>query len=126
MEKTIKELATEFNVSKQAIRKRIDKLPDGCYHVSDNGAIIVTEEGYKILKSQMSTRSTNVSKEPDTYLTQLVDVLMDQLKEKDRQIEELQKSLNQAQQLHMSDKLKLEDKKSLFPWRRKKVVDDDE
>ena len=119
MERTIKELAKEFSVSKQAIRARINKLPNTCYRIGDNNTILVNDEGYKILKERMSTRANNVDSQPDNNLTQLIDLLSEQLRQKDMQIAELQKALNQAQQLHMSDKLKLEDKKHWWNFRKR-------
>ena len=53
MDKTIKQLADEFGLSKQAIRKRVNQLPTSCYYVCTNRTIYITEEVAKLLASKL-------------------------------------------------------------------------
>lgn len=115
MDRTIKEIADVFGVSKQAVRQRINKLPSGCYYIGDNNTIHVTEEGFNMLKDKVSRQSTKADTKVDTSL----EALIKQLDIKDKQIEELQKLLDQQQQLNAMQQqklLQLEDKE--LPKRR--------
>ena len=117
MDKTIKQIADELHLSKQAVRKRINQLPTSCYYVGANKTIYVTEEGQKQLTSKPSTKNskvdTNVDSKVDTKVDTLIETLTNQLKVKDEQIERLQKSLDQAQQLQAiaEQKIKLLEQK---------------
>ena len=110
MNKTIKQLADEFGLSKQAVRKRINQLPTNYYFVGGNKTIYVTDEGQKILREKVST---NQQPTVDTKVDTLIETLTAQLKVKDEQIERLQQSLNQAQQLQAiaEQKIKLLEQK---------------
>lgn len=113
MDKTIKQLADEYGLSKQAIRKRINQLPTSYYYVGTNRTIYVTEEGAKILASKVSTNCQQIGANDDTKVDTLIETLTAQLKVKDEQIERLQQSLNQAQQLQAiaEQKIKLLEQK---------------
>lgn len=117
MDKTIKQLADEYGLSKQAIRKRINQLPTGYYYVGTNRTIYVTEEGAKILASKVSTNCQQIGANDDTKVDTLIETLTAQLKVKDEQIERLQQSLNQAQQLQAiaEQKIKLLEQKQEDP-----------
>ncbi len=117
MDKTIKQLADEYGVSKQAIRKRINQLPTSYHYVGTNRTIYVTEEGAKILASKVSTNYQPVDTNVDTKVDTLIETLTAQLKVKDEQIERLQQSLNQAQQLQAiaEQKIKLLEQKQEEP-----------
>lgn len=129
MDKTIKQIADELGLTKQAVRKRIAKLPSSYYYVGDNRTIYVRPEGLKLLEKEVTTKPTNLD-------TKLVDMLQQQLiekdeqiKAKDEQISRLLKSLDQAQQLQAIAETKLqaiEDKQQemetpsrKWPWSRK-------
>lgn len=117
MDKTIKQLADEYGLSKQAIRKRINQLPTSYYYVGTNRTIYVTEEGAKILASKVSTNYQQIGANIDTKVDTLIETLTAQLKVKDEQIERLQQSLNQAQQLQAiaEQKIKLLEQKQEEP-----------
>ena len=117
MDKTIKQLADEYGLSKQAIRKRINQLPTSYYYVGTNRTIYVTEEGAKILASKVSTNCQQIGVNDDTKVDTLIETLTAQLKVKDEQIERLQQSLNQAQQLQAiaEQKIKLLEQKQEDP-----------
>ena len=122
--KTIKQIADELGVSKEAIRKHLDKLPPTSVTTGANRAILVKPRGEAVLLTLVSTRSTNVGAKVkvaptnDTTL-KLIDMLQreldkknKQLDVKDKQIDELNKRLAEAfttighaQQLHGADKV---------------------
>ena len=91
MDKTIKQLADEFGLSKQAIRKRVNQLPTSCYYVGTNRTIYITEEGAKLLASKVSTNYQQVDTNVDTKVDTLIETLTAQLKVKDEQIERLKR-----------------------------------
>lgn len=114
---TIKELADELGLSKQAIRKQVSKLPPTDTLVGINRAILVKADGIRKIKAWVSTQvptesinqvSTNIHLESIVELLKNeLEVLREQLKEKDKQIGEMQKLLNQQQQLHLIEQQKL-------------------
>lgn len=115
MDRTIKEIADALQVSKQAIRQRINKLPKDCYYVGNNNTIYVTEEGFNLLKEKVSTHTTKIDSKVDAS----IEALIKQLDIKDKQIAELQKILNQEQQLNAMNQQKLqllEDKQNKRKW----------
>lgn len=119
MDKTIKQIADELGISKQAVRQRINKLSSDCYYVGSNKTIYVNEKGYKILTEKASSGANKNTTNIDTS----IEALIKQLDIKDKQIEELTKSLQfeQGKTRELTDRLLLlEDKqieikhKSLF------------
>ena len=122
--KTIKQLADEIGISKQALNKRIDKL--GCRNqLSKNGnQWLIPESLENRLKSEFTDNQQQPTKQQPVDI--LVDTLLKQLEEKDKQIETLMRTLDQAQQLQALAETKLkaiEDKqqpKKSFWFTRKK------
>lgn len=119
MDKTIKQIAEELNISKQAVRKRVNQLPTNCYHSGINRTILINEEGQRLLGLKVSTKyQPKVDTEVDTLVEILKEQLQDtreQLKIKDKQIEELHQLLDQSQKLHAISEQKikaLEEKKN--------------
>ena len=120
--KTIKQIADELGVSKTAVRKKIENLGLSEKVQTNGNRIEVDERQERLIKlafSQKETKTTNaneVSEKSETLrlLSSMVSTLQEQLQEKDRQIERLQtelenaqKSVNQAQQLHAMTEQKL-------------------
>lgn len=114
MEKTIKQLADEYGISKQAIRKRINQLPTSCYRVTTNQLILVNDEGLKLLDLKLSTKVS--TKVPTVDTTELIaelraekERMQKEIDEKNQQISNLIQLANQAQQLQAiaESKLKL-------------------
>lgn len=120
--KTIKELADEFGVTKQAIEYQIKKLPEEHYEKSDKGMIIVGKEGVETLKAfyvegkkippkpavkkQEKVTASEVKLGEQGGLKELskayeahISTLLEENKMKNSQIETLQKLLDQQQQL---------------------------
>lgn len=138
--KTIRELADEFNVSKQAVRKRLTDEFRANYveTVHSNGVktLVVTVTGYMLLKqhflggnangnvaSNVGGKDGNLdvasdSKKDDAEVS-VLKILEQQLAVKDRQIEnkdsqisQMQNLLDQQQRLALQDKKLLEEYKS--------------
>ncbi|MCU7364973.1 DUF536 domain-containing protein [Lactococcus petauri] len=127
--KTIKELADEFNVSKQAVRKRLTEefRANHVETVTSNGVktLVVTYTGYMLLKQHFTTNNvTGNDKVTDTsnpttgdlsvvkILEQQLFVKDKQLENKDSQISQMQNLLDQQQRLALQDKKLLEEYKS--------------
>ena len=127
--KTIKELADEFNVSKQAVRKRLTEefRANHVETVTSNGVktLVVTYTGYMLLKQHLTTsNATGNDKVTDTsnpttgdlsvvkILEQQLFVKDKQLENKDSQISQMQNLLDQQQRLALQDKKLLEEYKS--------------
>ena len=137
MAKTIKQIADELGVSKQAVFKKIDNL--GCRQQLtkiDNQFTIDEKLENTIQKAfsekvntfknvnQSSTKSSTDNQKLTDYLTDTLKVLQQQnellsrqLEEKDKQISNLQKLINQSQQLQAiaENKIKLLEQKETPP-----------
>lgn len=105
-DKTIKELAEEFHVSKQAIRKRLsaDFRENYVQTVTRNGVktLVVRYKGYLLLKQHFldsNTTGNQVETVDSNDENSIIDFLHEQLQEKDTQIKQMQKLLDQQQQL---------------------------
>ena len=121
MPKTIRELADEFGVSKQAIRKRLDANFRANYvkTVTRNGVqtLVVTNSGYLLLKrhfgggnnqkregGSFTSNTGNRNQETIELLNQQLTIKDSQIKEKDEQLKSMQKLLDQSQQLQLLSK----------------------
>lgn len=140
MPKTIRELADEFGVSKQAIRKRLDASFRENYvqTVTRNGVqtLVVINSGYLLLKehfnggsgqqpSRNSFTSNTDSSNIDTVelLKQQLSIKDSQLKEKDEQLKSMQKLLDQSQQLQLMAENKIEALKTVTQNKRSSTLD---
>lgn len=118
MAKTIKQIADELGISKQAVFKRIDNLGLRSKLTKIDNQLMVEKEQENMIKSAFSEKqpstkpSTKLSTKPSTSLQletvndAVVDVLLNQsemlkneLKIKNKQIEELNKRLEENQKL---------------------------
>ena len=74
--KTVRQLANELGLSKQAVRKQVAKLPSEMVSVGSNRAIIINADGVRLLKKQVSTKyqpsanqvSTSINRENASIL----------------------------------------------------------
>lgn len=131
MSKTIRELADEFGVSKQAIRKKLDANFRVKYvqTVPRNGVqtLVVSNSGYLLLKQHFDggniqklgekkfTSSTgNMSINTIELLNQQLAIKDNQIKEKDEQLKSMQKLLDQSQQLQLIAERKIEESKAII------------
>lgn len=114
-DKTIKELAEEFHVSKQAIRKRLsaDFREKYVQTVTRNGVktLVVSYKGYWLLKQHFlgsNTTGNQVETVTSNDENSIIDFLHEQLQEKDTQIKQMQKLLDQQQQLTLQANQQIE------------------
>ena len=125
--KTIKELADEFNVSKQAVRKRLTEefRANHVETVTSNGVktLVVTYTGYMLLKQHFTTSNTtgndkvtNTSNPTNADLS-VVKILEQQLFVKDKQLENKDSQISQMQNLLDQQRLALQDKKLLEEYK---------
>jgi DNA-binding transcriptional MerR regulator len=139
MPKTIRELADEFGVSKQAIRKKLDENFRANYvrTVTRNGVqtLVVTDSGYLLLKQHFNSGNNHKSgkklftsnagsKGADTIelLKEQLSIKDKQIKEKDDQLKAMQKLLDQSQQLQLIAEKRIE-KFNTIPTIEKKSLD---
>lgn len=114
-DKTIKELAEEFHVSKQAIRKRLsaDFRKKYVQTVTRNGVktLVVSYNGYLLLKQHFigsNTTGNQVETVTSNDENSIIDFLHEQLQEKDTQLKQMQKLLDQQQQLTLQANQQIE------------------
>ncbi|MCS9983767.1 DNA-binding protein [Weissella paramesenteroides] len=138
--KTIRELADEFKVSKQAVRKRLTDEFRANYveTVYSNGVetLVVTVSGYRLLKQHFSgsngsenvgsnvggnggndnVTSDNKQTTDNSYVFKILEqqlaVKDKQIENKDSQITQMQNLLDQQQRLALQDKQLLEEYKA--------------
>lgn len=114
MPKTIRELADELGVSKQAINQRISSIKDfrSKYTHKVKNHLEIDDQGVKILanfdkqkrQDQQANRQERQAEndKQDKRDININDVLLKQLDVKDQQISKLQKALDQQQQLQLA------------------------
>ena len=54
--KTIKELAEELGVSKEAIRQQVTRLPPSCYQVGANRTKYINADGEAIIRQSVASK----------------------------------------------------------------------
>lgn len=140
--KTIKELADELNISKQAVRKYFDKMPtdlmpkivDGRYVLSKDATHYIRDRVAKVdtrVNQVDSTKGQSVDREVDTKLT--FDLTEKLLLEKDSRIlflenqnENLNKLLDQQQQLTLQSNKQIEKLQNQLALLAPKMENDEE
>ena len=120
---TIKEIADKLHVSKSAIQQ---KLTDDFKKkfvskkiINGRSTQIVSESGFLELKKKTRVKKT-IQNENDND-DDVVEILKQQLKKKDEQIEKLQILLNQSQQLQLKqdEKIKMLETNAKKHWWQK-------
>jgi len=124
MTMTIKELADELGVSKQAIQKRINNLPTNQQPEKVGGRYVLDKDVVATIRSHYNgegpvTEDNQQPTEKDVVDNTLVAVVEDlkldkielfnSMKMKDKQIETLQKLLDQQQQLTLQANIKIKE-----------------
>lgn len=105
MSKSVKDIALEIGVSKQAVLKKIDKLglKDKIKKVANQ--YIIDDEAENLIKSDFAPKSTNQQSQTnaDTYkeLSNIIDTLKTELEIKNQQIQDLSDRLAESQKLLM-------------------------
>lgn len=122
MAKTIKQIADELGVSKTSVMNKIDNLGLRSSLRKIANQFAIDDEQEMLIKSAFSQKESQTknanpvgdSSQTLRLLSDMVCVLSEQLKEKDKQIERLQtelenaqKSVDQAQQLHAMTEQKI-------------------
>jgi len=119
MKKTIKELADELGVSKQAIRKHLDKLPDTLSVTKEKGIVYLNTDVETFVKSRISKVTSKVTDNvsgnlTDDFMSRILflekqmEIKDKQLETKDSQLEIVYRLLDQQQQLTLQANKKIE------------------
>lgn len=113
MGKTIKQIADELGVSKTSVRKKIDNLGLRSSLQSNGNQFSINEEQEELIKTAFKGNKSQTKSETKTQtesetVSSLISILQEELARKDVQIENLQKLLDQEQQLHMHTKQQLQ------------------
>lgn len=130
MNKTIKQIADELQLPKQRVYRYIKSNHIKEAH-QENGVMYYDDVAETAIKQAFSKKSTSSEVHHETHQNHIndtvIDVLKNQLEVKDRQIEQLQRTVDQltaaltaAQALNAADKqqlLQLENKRPSF-WSR--------
>lgn len=110
--KTIKQIADEIGVSKQAIRNKIAKLGlqnslrknANQYMIDNQQERLIVRDFYDKAQSENLNQSQSESQTTLQFLEQEIMFLREQLKEKDEQLERLDRRFAEAQILHADTK----------------------
>ncbi|GAB5055732.1 hypothetical protein COSHB9_01180 [Companilactobacillus alimentarius] len=97
MGKTIRELAEELNLSKSGIRKYLSASFRARYMAKNAHRIVINDAGVKAIKEMIAHKGAHSERTLETHSVQSNNILIEQLREKDKQIEHLQKLLDQSQ-----------------------------
>lgn len=109
---TVKQLADEIGVSKVAINKKIERLglkskltKDGNRYLLDDDIADQVRDAFKYRteKTDQERQDRQHQEEPTETYTDIIQVLREQLAEKDKQIERLHTLLAQQNQLMLTD-----------------------
>lgn len=118
---SIKDFAIAVGISRQAVYKQLNNKLQPYLKVVD-GKKMIEKSAFVLFEKQDDVKQ--VEQQRDNQLTEkLIDMLQKELDEKNQQIAELQRLLDQAQKLNAMDKqkiLELEDKMAAEPEPSKK------
>lgn len=105
MSKSVRELADEIGVSKQAVMKKMTPDFRRRYVHKNANQLSISPTGEKVIKQAfeqiIDNQIEDIIDNQSTTSWRLEKVYQDQLKQKDNQIETLQKLLDQQQQLQL-------------------------
>ena len=119
--KTIKELADELGVNKDKIKYQLRKLPSEVT-TKKNGIIYIKSSGVKTIVDNFEGKIpiNKTSSLPTDYLPNQLKILLEELEQKNVQIESLQKLLDQQQNLQLQTQKMLEEKNLLLKHEQNK------
>ncbi|MCH1672942.1 DUF536 domain-containing protein [Enterococcus faecalis] len=113
MDKTIKQLADELNISKRKVAYQVNKLSTDLYYKKDN-IVYIKNAGIKEITSNLSDTGSVQKSNNEQQIVQS-QIVVSQLDKKDRQLEikdeqiaTLQKLLDQQQQLSLQAQQRVE------------------
>ena len=108
-DKTLTQLANELGVSRDKVIYRYKKLPKDAYY-KENNTIYIKEEGVQQIIDELGDDLNELSTEhaqegaSEQEILSIHHYLIEQLAKKDEQIDQLQKLIDQQQQLNAEDK----------------------
>ena len=119
--KTIKELADERGVTKDKVKYQLRKLPSELTTKKD-GIIYIKKSGVKIILDNLKGKIpiNKYSFLTTDYPPNQLNILQDELDRKNKQIESLQKLLDQQQNLQLQTQKMLEEKTLLLTQKQNK------
>lgn len=128
--KTIREIASEIGVSKQAIRKEIANLGLQTNLQKNGNQFVISEEQENLIKSAFKDRRTQTKNanqftnqsQTENALDTVIDMLKKELEFKNQQITEITKSL----QFEQGKNKELQDKVMLLERKKEEVESDPE
>lgn len=89
---SVQEFARQVNITPQAVYKQLDNKLKGYWQLK-NGKKLISVNAFELFENNQVDNNSN------NELTKVVELLTQQLKEKDKQIEGLNEALKKAQQL---------------------------
>ncbi|WP_139843569.1 DUF536 domain-containing protein [Enterococcus sp. 7E2_DIV0204] len=111
-DKTIKELAEELGISKQAIRKHLARLPPTLSVTKTGRVHTLNADVQDFIRNRVTTVTDNQDSNQNNEVTILKDVVISDLKQDKidlkNQVSELQKLLDQQQQLTLQSNKRIE------------------
>lgn len=111
-DKTIKELAEELGISKQAIRKHLAKLPPTLSVTKTGRVHTLNPDVQAFIRNRVTAVTDNPDSNQNNEVTTLKDVVISDLKQDKidlkNQVSELQKLLDQQQQLTLQSNKRIE------------------
>ena len=122
--KTLTQLANELGVSRDKIIYRYKKLPEDHYY-KENNTIYIKENGVQRIIDELG-EDINEETPQHEVSSPINDYLIEQLAKKDEQIEQLQKLIDQQQQLNAEDKKLIKELHQYFALEAPKESNEEE
>ncbi|KRM67639.1 hypothetical protein [Apilactobacillus ozensis] len=100
---TIKEIALELGITKQAVQSRMNDIDNfrQKYTTKSGNKLIVNDEGYKLLSSGNNKKISNLSIGLNALVAEQIKDQKAQINKQNNQINELHKMLNDAHKIHL-------------------------
>ncbi|MCK8624772.1 hypothetical protein [Apilactobacillus xinyiensis] len=101
---TIKEIALELGITKQAVQSRMNDIEDfrDKYTTKSGNKLLVNEEGYKLLSNGGNNkRLANLSLGLNSLISEQLNDKKVQINKQNQQINELHKMLDDAHKIHL-------------------------
>lgn len=116
MQKNLKQLAEEYGITRQGMRKRINKLPPTCYRMQ-NGALLVDEKGQQLLADMENGTMTMQPPAPDAQEVRIkslevqISALESRIADKDARIAAQDERIkaDQSEKKHLHEQITVKD-----------------